>query len=152
MEVNPFSGHFLENPKSAIFRLESSSLDCRYGKKKKGKQFSQHALYCLSLRERDDPATDSNHCTYQQQNILHFQVAVCHILGMTVLQGLKESDTCIASFLFIVARFENETIQELTTLDFFHDQEVVIRSLKRFVQSYNVRMIKLLHNGDFNMQ
>jgi hypothetical protein len=71
---------------------------------------------------------------------------------MTVLHGLKESDTCIASFLFIVALFENEAIQELTTLDLFHDQEVVIRSLERFVQTYNVRMIKLLHNGDFNMQ
>jgi hypothetical protein len=71
---------------------------------------------------------------------------------MAVLHGLKESDTRIASFLFVVTCFENEAIQELATLDFFHHQEVVIRSLKRFVQTYNVRVIKLLHNGDFNMQ
>jgi hypothetical protein len=90
--------------------------------------------------------------TYQQQNILHFQVAVCHILGMTILHGLKESDTCIASFFFIVERFEHEAIQELATLDFLHHQEVVIWSLKCFVQNYNVLMIKLLHNCDFNMQ
>jgi hypothetical protein len=71
---------------------------------------------------------------------------------MTVLNRLKESDTCIASFLFIVALFEYEAIQELTTLDFLHHQKVVIGAFKRFVQTYNVRMIKLLHNGDFNMQ
>lgn len=73
-------------------------------------------------------------------------------MGMTILHGMKERETCIASFLFVVACFENEAIQELTTLDSFHHQEVVIRSLKRFVQAYNVRMIKLLYNGDFNMQ
>jgi hypothetical protein len=42
MEVNPFSGHFLENPKSAIFRLESSSLDCRNGKEKERAIQSEH--------------------------------------------------------------------------------------------------------------
>jgi hypothetical protein len=80
------------------------------------------------------------------------QIAMCHLVFMTIANGLKDDRADITCLLLVVVGFLDNPIKELSAAHFFRDEVIVLRFVKDIIQPDNVRMVEILENGYFILE
>jgi hypothetical protein len=94
----------------------------------------------------------SQHHTYEQQQIFRLQIAMSHLVRMTISQSFEENLANITSFLLVIVRLLDDSIEQFTSTHFLSHEVVVLTFIKDIIQPDDVLVLKLFQNRNLVLQ